>query len=297
MLDLAKLARLFENHDADLRPPGPFELRGVRFEHHPETTLMGVVNRSADSWYRESVSLSTEAAIRRGKRLFADGATIVDLGAESTILDAERVDAAGQKSALLPIIEELANDGGLVSAETYDLSVAEACLDAGAAILNLTSAQETESFYKLAAERDAGVIICFIQGRHVRDVDDFALTDDHSRVLYEYFEREADLAAAAGVSRIWLDPGLGFYYRNLQDSAERVRYQMKTLLTSFPLRKLGWPICQALPHAFEFFEDEVRSAEPFFAVLAGLGYTDLIRTHEVSRVRGVLRTMAAFDEK
>ncbi|MFT5465166.1 MAG: dihydropteroate synthase [Verrucomicrobiales bacterium] len=295
MLDLASLARIWETHGADLKPPTRFELRGVRFDHHPQTALMGVVNRSADSWYRESVSLSTEAAIRRGKRLFADGAAIVDLGAESTVLDADRVDADGQKSALLPIIEALAGSGGIVSAETYDLSVAEACLDAGAAILNLTSAQETESFYKLAAERDAGVVICFVKGRNVRDVDDFAVTDDHASVLHDYFAREAELAAAAGVSRIWLDPGLGFYYRNLQDSAERVRYQMKTFLTSFPLCKLGWPICQALPHAFEFFEDEVRCAEPFFAVLAALGHTDLIRTHEVSRVRGVLQTMAAFE--
>ena len=93
---------------------------------------------------------------------------------------------------------------------------------------------------------------------------------------------------------MFVDPGLGFYYRNLQDSAVRVRHQLGVFLNTFRLRNLGWPICHALPHAFEYFGEEVRSAEPFFAVLAALGRTDLFRTHEVPRVRGVLRTMEVF---
>jgi hypothetical protein len=49
-----------------------------------------------------------------------------------------------------------------------------------------------------------------------------------------------------------------------------------------------------LPHAFEYFGQEVRCAEPFFAVLAALGKTDLFRTHEVARVRPVLETLRVF---
>ena len=296
MLDLAYLSELFEQHREDfLQQPSSFELRGQRFGHCPEDpALMGVVNLSADSWYRESVSLNAEAAIRRGKRLVADGARIVDIGAESTVLNAERIDPESQQSALLPVIRALSESGVLVSAETYNLQIAKACLEAGAAVLNLTSASNTRDFYDLAAKHEAGVVICYVQGENVREVTDFNLTGDHTAALHDYFESEIASAEEAGVSRIWIDPGLGFYYRNLQDSAERVSYQMETFLNSFRLRKLGWPVCQALPHAFEYFEDDVRCAEPFFAVLAMLGRVDLIRTHEVSRVRGVLRTMAQF---
>jgi dihydropteroate synthase len=77
----------------------------------------------------------------------------------------------------------------------------------------------------------------------------------------------------------------------LQDSDARIRHQMHIFLNGFRLRALGWPVCQALPHAFECFEDEVRVAEPFFAVLALLGQASLLRTHEIARVRGVLRVM------
>ncbi|MFA6545020.1 MAG: dihydropteroate synthase, partial [Limisphaerales bacterium] len=101
-------------------------------------------------------------------------------------------------------------------------------------------------------------------------------------------------ATRCGVEKILIDPGLGFYYRNLQDSAVRVRHQMTTFLNTFRLRTLGFPTCHALPHAFEYFGEEVRSAEPFFAVLAALGRTDLFRTHEVPRIRAVLETMKMF---
>jgi hypothetical protein len=87
---------------------------------------------------------------------------------------------------------------------------------------------------------------------------------------------------------------MGFYYRNLQDSATRVRHQMRVFLNTFRLRALGFPVCHALPHAFEYFGEEVRSAEPFFAVLAALGKTDLFRTHEVPRTRAVLQTLGIY---
>ena len=110
----------------------------------------------------------------------------------------------------------------------------------------------------------------------------------------DYFARQVELATRHGVEKILLDPGLGFYYRNLQDSAARVRHQMTVFLNSFRLRTLGFPICHALPHAFEYFGEEVRCAEPYFAVLAALGQTDLFRTHEAPRVKAVLETMRVF---
>jgi dihydropteroate synthase len=112
--------------------------------------------------------------------------------------------------------------------------------------------------------------------------------------MYDYFARQVEQAEKAGLQKLFIDPGLGFYYRNLQDSAVRVRHQMNVFLNTFRLRKLGYPVCHALPHAFEYFGEEVRCAEPFFAVLATLGKTDLFRTHEVARVKAVLDTLAIY---
>jgi dihydropteroate synthase len=293
MLDLNYLVDLAQRHTNHLQQPiARFTLRGQRFDSYPDSAMMGVVNLSTDSWYRESVAMSIAAAERRARRLAIEGAKIIDIGAESTVLQALRVDAETQNSVLVPLVEKLSAAGLLISVETYHPEVTAACLAAGAAVINLTAAHNTEIFYRLAAEHDAGVIICYIQnGDNVRAVSDFQLSDDHTAQLYDYFAREIEKAVGCGVSRLWIDPGLGFYYKNLTDSAQRVRYQMETFLNSFRLRSLGWPICQALPHAFEYFEEEVRCAEPFFAVLALLGQVDLLRTHEVAKVRGIIETM------
>jgi dihydropteroate synthase len=271
-----------------------FSIGGKFFAFNSRPAVMGVINLSADSWYRESVCLTAESAVRRGKVLAAQGAEIVDLGAESTLANAGRVDDTGQNSKLLPVIRDLRDAKILVSVETYQPAVARACLEAGANILNLTGTDASEELFRMVADHDAAVIICHVQGKNVREVADFNFGDDPVEMMHDYFSRQIEVAQRHGVGRIFIDPGLGFYYRNLQDSAVRVRHQMGVFLNSFRLRTLGFPVCHALPHAFDYFGDEVRCAEPFFAVLAALGKTDLFRTHEVPRIKAVLETMNAF---
>lgn len=295
MLTLEQLGALAAEHagalDARVRE---FTIGNRHFAFNSDPAIMGVINLSPDSWYRESVALNTEAAIQRGRVLAAQGADIVDLGAESSLAQAERVDEVRQNSQLLPVIEALHACDILVSVETYHVEVTRACLAAGARVLNLTGTIGTDAIYRLVAEHDAAVIICYVQGANVREVDQFDFGVDPVKDMEEYFERQIERALQNGVARIFIDPGLGFYYRNLRDSMVRIRHQMRTFLHTFRLRKLGFPVCHALPHAFECFRDEVRCAEPFFAVLAALGRTDLFRTHEVPRVKAVLDTLRMY---
>lgn len=292
MEDLAALAS--GNAGALAARVATFELCGRLFDGNAQPSLMGVINLSADSWYRESVSLSAEAAIRKGHVLAAQGAAILDIGAESSLAHAERVDEAAQNSRLLPVVRELASAGHIVSVETYHPAVTRACFEAGARVLNLTGTQRTPEMFRMVADHDGAVILCHVQGSNVRDVADFDFGSDATEMLYAYFARQTEVAVANGVRKIWIDPGLGFYYRNLQDSTVRIRHQMGVFLNTFRLRALGFPTCHALPHAFECFEDEVRCAEPFFAVLAALGRTDLFRTHEVPRTRAVLEALSVW---
>jgi len=295
MLTLEHLAGLLEhNRSAAQARVKEFVIGDRHFAFNTEPAIMGVINLSPDSWYRESVCLSVENAVRRAEVLHAQGAHIVDLGAESTLAQAARVSASGQTATMLPVIQGLRKSGILASAETYDVGVARACLAAGANILNLTGAEHSEEVFRAVAEHNAAVILCYVQGKNVREVGDFDFGADPISLMQEHFARSIDLAMRCGVEKILLDPGLGFYYRNLQDSAVRVRHQMKVFLNTFRLRSLGFPICHALPHAFAHFGEEVRCAEPFFAVLAMLGKTDLFRTHEVPRVRAVLETMGIY---
>ena len=295
MLTLEHLMELAERHRSDLQfKVAEFAIGQTEFHFNRNPYLMGVINLSPDSWYRESVCLNTEKAIERGFLLQTQGASIVDIGAESTLMNAEILDVSTQQSRLLPVVQELAKAGVIVSIETYEPEIARRCLEMGAKVLNVTGNLHIEELSRMAVDHDAAMILCHVQGSHVRQVDDYDLSKESTGMLLESFEKLIERAASQGNQKLFIDPGQGFYYRNLQDSEKRVRHQMDVFLNSFRLRRLGYPVCHALPHAFEKFGEEVRCAEPFFAVLAAIGKTSLFRTHEVPRVRAVLDTLGLY---
>lgn len=292
MLSLESLSNLYlQNSPALKAPVAPLIIDGKQFE---QTALMATVNLSQDSTYRESIAVSAESAIRKSRVYFAQGADLIDIGAESSTAKATRVNAQDQITQLVPVIEQLTADSIPVSAETYEPQVVKACLSAGAKVLNFTGTAHEEEILDLASAFDATVVLCYVGGANVREITNLELDQDPIPNLQEYFAKRIDTALKHGVKNIVIDPGMGFYYGNLVDPLTRVRHQTNVILNSFRLRELGYPICQALPHAFSLFEDEFRTAESFFAVIAALGGVNLLRTHEVARVKAVLRAVGSL---
>ncbi len=296
MISLSGLARLAGSHPDDLdRPVAPLLVGDRTFDTDARPLVMGTVNLSRDSTYRESVATSTAGAIRKARVQSAQGADIIDIGAESSTARAARVEPKDQISALVPVVEALSDEGIIVSAESYDPSVVQASLKAGAQIINLTGGADDDTMFDLAAEFNATVVLCWVEGANVREVTEATTHTDPIPGILDHFAARLGTARARGVERIVIDPGTGFYYGNLTDPMTRVRHQTGVLLNTFRLRRLGLPICNAMPHAFDLFEEEFRTAEGFFTVLAGLGGTGVFRTHEVPRVVAVLRALRALD--
>lgn len=294
MITLQGLARLAVEHADDLgHPVAPFRVGSRALDTDARPALMGVVNLSQDSWYRESIAPSTADAVRRGTVLAAQGADLVDVGAESVVAGSARVGPADQARALVPVVEGLAAAGVAVSVESYQPEVVRAVLVAGAQVLNLTGSADDDAMFALAAEHDAALVLCHVLGENPRELSDTPVEADPYPSMLEQFARRVARARELGVTAgIAVDPGIGFGFRRLTDPRDRVRHQAAVLLGSFRLRRLGLPVCHALPAGFDYFTDEVRTAEGFFAVLAGLGGTGIHRTHEVPRVRAVLAAMA-----
>jgi dihydropteroate synthase len=294
MITLAALARLADQHsDALTAPVEPIRIGERTWADEP--VIMATVNLSRDSTYRESIATGVESAVRKARVAAAAGAHLVDIGAESTTARAARVEADDQLTRLLPVIEQCADDGIAISVETYDPAIARAGLAAGAQVLNMTGASHQEEMYDIAAEFGATVILCYVKGANVREITDVRLDTDPIPGLIEHFNERIGVAREHGVERIVIDPGMGFYYGNLVDPLTRVRHQTEVILNTFRLRVLGLPICHALPHAFDLFEEHFRSAEGFFAVLAMLGGAGLLRTHEVPLVHAVTHAMSTLD--
>ena len=106
MLDLTSLAALAARHaDSLSHEVSSLCLAGRMHDLDADPLIMGVVNLSRDSTYRDSVAVSTDSAIRRARVQSAQGAGVVDLGAESSTLAAARIGATDQARALVPVIE------------------------------------------------------------------------------------------------------------------------------------------------------------------------------------------------
>lgn len=295
MITLTSLARLVEDFGDDVdHPVASLTLGAKVFGPDDRPAVMGCINLSRDSTYRESIATSVSSAIRKGRVLAAQGADLVDIGAESTTAKAALVPVERQLDVLVPVVRALADDGVVVSVETYEPAVAQAALDAGAQVLNFTGSEHQDAIFELAAAHDASVVVCCVRGSNVREITDVALGVDPLPGLIAYFEERIAVARSHGAERLIIDPGMGFYYGNLVDPRTRVAHQAEVLLNSFRLRRLGLPVCHALPHAFDLFEDQFRTAEGFFAVLACLGQTSVLRTHEVPQVLAVVDALRSL---
>lgn len=160
-------------------------------------------------------------------------------------------------------------------------------------MLNLTGSDDDDRMFTLAAEYGASVVLCHVLGPNARALTGEDVDPDPIPRMLELFGERIERARRLGVTSLAIDPGLGFGFR-LHDQRARAQYQATALLHSFRLRQLGVPVCHALPHAFDIFEDQFRSAEGFFAALAHLGGTGIYRSHEIPLVRSVLDAMHSF---
>lgn len=296
MIDLPALAELASRYPSALDAEvAPIRIGSATYPAIDAPVIMGTVNLSQDSTYRDSIAFDTESAVRKVRVAAAQGAAVVDVGAESTNAGAARVDDSAQIAQLVPVIEQCAAAGIAISVETYSPHVTRACLAAGAVVLNMTGAGHQDEIFALAAEYGATVVVCYSPQADVRHVSDVDVDGDPIPALAEHFQERIARARSLGADELVIDPGMGFFYGNLTDPQRRVQHQSRVLLNAFRLRELGLPICQALPHALRLFEEGHRAAEGFFAVLARLGSAGMLRTHEVALVRSVTQSMAVLD--
>lgn len=184
---------------------------GLRGLPEPGRTLViGVVNATPDSF--SDAHRTTDDAVAHGLALLADGADLLDVGGESTRPGASRVDPGEELARVVPVVRELAQAGAVVSVDSSRARVAEAALEAGAALVNDVSGGEGDpAMLRLVADAGCPVVLMHWRGAS-SDMQTRASYDD---VLVEVRDALRDRLGAAGAAgvredQVILDPGLGF---------------------------------------------------------------------------------------
>jgi dihydropteroate synthase len=256
---------------------------------------MAIVNVTPDSFSDGGERLDPAQAIDDGLRFVSEGADIVDVGGESTRPGAHPVSEEEELRRVLPVVAGLAARQALVSVDTRHASVARACLDAGARMVNDVSAlQDDPSLMPLLAGRTAAVVLMHRRGRPQGNYDGPPYTDVVAEVRHFLVDR-ATICEGAGIDRqrIALDPGIGFGKSPAENLA--------LIAGAGSLADAGYPVLIGSSRKGFIGKltgvEEPRRRDPasvWLAVEAARRGASIVRVHDVAGTRQALAVAAAI---
>ena len=250
---------------------------------------MGVLNVTPDSFSDGGQFDTPERALAQARRMIAEGADIIDIGAESTRpYGAEPVSAEEELERLQPVVADVVSLGVPVSIDSMKSAVVARALDAGATMANdVWGLQRDPGMAGLLAARNSPVIVM-----HNRDRVDAGI--DIMKDIAAFFARSLEIAAKAGISRgnIVLDPGIGFGKTPEQSMTALARLNE---LTAFGLPLLVGASRKRFISSVVPSEPDQRLGGSIAAhVVAAKGGARIIRTHDVPETVQALRVAAAI---
>lgn len=257
------------------------------------TRVMGVVNVTPDSFSDGGRFLRTEDALAQARRLVDEGADILDIGGESSRPGAVEVDEQEELDRVAPVVEGAIRElDAVVSIDTCKPAVAAECITLGARIVNDITGLESPEMAATVARGGAGVVIMHMRGTPRTMQSDLEYDDLLAEVRAFLLDR-AERARQAGITDIWIDPGIGF--------GKSAAQNFELLRRLGELTPLGLPILVgpsrksflgALPSALP---SEERLEGTLAAVAACvLNGASVVRVHDVAETRRVVEVLDAI---
>jgi len=250
------------------------DLGAKRLELGKVTHVMGVINVSPDSKNVHTVAANVDDVLLMAERYRDWGASVLDLGGQSSHYDNDTIDAIDEISRVVPAIEALVAEDHIVAIDTWKAEVAEAALAAGALIVNDTGGLKSEEMREVVARFGAAAIAVYVEGDHPHDVGSVEIRSDKSAVTAQQFERLLAELTSSGIENVILDPGIALNYRG--DYDQYTRMQLEVIAGSDALRELGKPVLIPIPRKRDFHRVVAYMA------LALEHQADLIRVHDVA---------------
>lgn len=255
--------------------------------------VMGVLNRTPDSFSDGGQYLDLNGALRHALRMADEGAVLIDIGGESTRPGAAPVSESDELARVLPLVERLARESGiLVSVDTSSPLVMRACVEAGAAMINDVRALSRPGAVVTAAATGAAVCLMHMQGEpqtmQVAPAYDDVLTETRS-----YLGARLAACRSAGIEaeRIVLDPGFGF--------GKRPEHNLRLLAGLRELGSLGRPLLVGLSRKSLLQSltgrgvDQRLAGSVALAALAVFNGAAIVRAHDVAATVDAVRVAAA----
>ncbi|KJV42761.1 dihydropteroate synthase [Acinetobacter indicus] len=216
--------------------------------------VMGILNVTPDSFSDGGLHNQKDQAVVKALEMIAEGATVIDVGGESTRPGAAVVEIEEEIRRVVPVVEELAKLNVVISIDTSQPEVIRAAVAAGAHIWNDVRALTRPQALETAAELNIPVIIMHMRGEPttMNNLDQYE--DVTTDVIRELSQRVQDaLDAGVKAENIMIDPGFGF--------AKNAQQNLQLLNEFYKLADMGYPILSALSRK-RFIGSVLDAAEP-----------------------------------
>jgi dihydropteroate synthase len=252
--------------------------------------IMGILNATPDSFSDGGKFNNVENALQHALSMISEGATIIDIGGESTRPNSDSVSADEQIQRVIPVIKAIRKVSDvLISIDTTLSSVAEAALNAGANIINDVSAGNNDAkMFALAAKKNAPIILMHAQGIP-KTMQDNPFYENVVQEVLTALEQQANEAIKIGVKKenIMLDIGIGFGKRK-QDNLNLLAHLADFVALGFPVllgtsrKRFMGTICQVNEPS------ELVTATAVTTALGVMAGVQIFRVHDVKENKQAL---------
>ena len=276
-----------------MSPEGPWQLR-TRSLDLADGIIVGVLNVTPDSFSDGGLNLERSDAVTTGRLMVAQGASVIDVGGESTRPGASPVPIDEELRRVIPVIEDLAAEGVVVSVDTSKPEVAAAAVAAGAEIVNDVTAAISSDMVDVIAWSGAGCVLMHMLGTpRTMQVD--PIYSDVVGEVRGFLAGRAQALIDRGVppNAIAIDPGIGF--------GKTVAHNLQLIDGIGELAALGFPVVLGASRKTFLGKiagiDDPLERDGVTAVTTALGFergARIFRVHDVESSRAALRVTAAI---
>lgn len=258
--------------------------------------VMGIINTTPDSFYAGSRFTGTDRILGIAEKMITDGASILDIGGQSTRLGSPTIGEAEEMERVVPAIRALAKafPNTLLSVDTFRAEVAKAAVGAGASIVNDISAGNREKeMLKTVASLRVPYVCMHMKGFH-ETMQEEANYEDVSKEVVDFFISKIEQCQEAGIFDIILDPGFGF--------SKTAEHNFKLLKNLEVFRIFDRPILAGLSRKSTIYKTlgitaaEALNGTTVVNTLALEKGASILRVHDVKEAMEAIQLWALYDK-
>lgn len=274
--------------DTSIYPKRTFNCKGI-LHSFDRPLVMGILNITPDSFYAPSRSSDVNKIANRVSEMVDQGLDILDLGGYSSRPGATDVSEDEEMKRVIPVIEKLHHEFPdlVISIDTFRSKVADAAVDAGASIINDISGGALDpAIYGIASKHKVPFVLMHMRGTP-QTMGQFTSYDSIIQDMLFYFSEKIELAKAAGVTDIILDPGIGF--------SKTIEQNFEVLANLHQFSVLNCPILLGISRKSTIYKTLNITAEESLngtTVLNTIGLmkgADIVRVHDVLEAREAIQ--------